>query len=470
MSDTSVQSNNRCCSNKQNYIPIGLFAFSFITTSLASGIVYGWPSLRLQILSEEGSSLDERTLGAIFTAGSWATQASGFIFGIARDRWLGTRITALVAIVLTAMGIIGIAFSSSTRSGGGGASWIVSLFLVGMGAGIQACLQPVACLFRLDVQGVVMSVLSGGFQVSGLVFLVLTSVSDGRRIPFTGFGITLMVLGCIAVVVLPRGHFNRTEYSEVDSNSDGGGAENNKAEEENDEDGSHNTLQNNPEAGAAGNEGAAAPTEELQQPNNDDETVVQTPSITHQLKSTEYICLILWLSILLIPLQVYVATIGYQLEQKGDEHGTFTRLFSVLYASSAVTSPLLGKICDTAGLGVAQALATILLAASFFLLSFDSIPLSVHTIGMMAYCLGRMMVFATFFTNIGKRFGYGNYGTLSGLGLLLSAIISLLQYPLINAVTDGNDLTVNIVCGISVASTLPYCIWLGLRERQENII
>ena len=76
------------------------------------------------------------------------------------------------------------------------------------------------------------------------------------------------------------------------------------------------------------------------------------------------------------------------------------------------------------------------------------------------------MVFSTYFTNVGKRFGYGHYGTLSGLGLLLSGLVSLLQYPLIALAIDGYDVEVNVASAFVMACMLPYCLWLGFRERK----
>ena len=64
------------------------------------------------------------------------------------------------------------------------------------------------------------------------------------------------------------------------------------------------------------------------------------------------------------------------------------------------------------------------------------------------------MIFTAFFTNLGKRFGFINYGTLAGLGLIVSAILSLLpRYPLISLATTGNASLVNFVSG-SVAPGL----------------
>lgn len=203
-------------------------------------------------------------------------------------------------------------------------------------------------------------------------------------------------------------------------------------------------------------------------------TEIVDDSLTNQLKSSEYIWLVIWFSAVLIPLQYYIATIGYHMEQKGDVDAKYTKYFAILYAGSAVTSPFLGTICDAFGLGVGQGVATTLSAISLLLLSSDSISLEAHVVGMAFYGTGRLMVYGSFFANVGKRFGYRNYGTLCGFGLLMSGIVSLLQYPLIAAVTsvaggsDGrNSKIVNVGCGIGMLGMLPYCIWLGLRERSK---
>jgi len=68
-------------------------------------------------------------------------------------------------------------------------------------------------------------------------------------------------------------------------------------------------------------------------------------------------------------------------------------------------------------------------------------------------------------SNIGRRFGYTNYGTLSGSGLLISAIFSLFQYILIAAASDGAAKAVNWGCGAVLLCLTPYCAWLAVTER-----
>jgi hypothetical protein len=182
------------------------------------------------------------------------------------------------------------------------------------------------------------------------------------------------------------------------------------------------------------------------------------------MKSVEFILLTAWVSISLAPLQYFVGSIGFQLEEKGDDDGFYTNLFSITYAAGIVVAPVGGYLVDNLGLGIAQGVATILSAFSLFILA-SNLPLNAQIVGFVAYGAGRMFVFSMHFANVGKRFGYVNFGTLSGVGLLASALVSLVQYPLIALAVDGDASTVNMVCGFVLLGLLPYCVWLNRRER-----
>jgi MFS transporter, LAT3 family, solute carrier family 43, member 3 len=369
------------------YYAAGLYAFAFGTTCLSSGLVYGWPSLR-RLLIQEGSTMDERTLGVIFTVGSITTQSCRFFYGIARDRWLGTKITACVSLLSAAVGSIGIALSN----GDNGASLAISMFFVAMGSGSQLCLQPVAGLFDSSIQGAILASLSGAFQISGLVFVALTAISSNRKVVFSSFSAILFGLCLLAGFLLPLNQFVRIEKDVV-----------------------HATEEEMPpidDAAAGDNVGAVQQNEHDQpkstqtMPNSngdfvddskDPEKIVQleepltpnaAPTAMELLKCTEYIWLVIWFTVNLVPLQYYIATIGFQLEQKGDDTGTYTRLFSIIYAASAIFSPFLGKFADVAGMGIAQAVATTTSAISLFLLSSYQISLNGHAVGMAFYGLG----------------------------------------------------------------------------------
>jgi MFS transporter, LAT3 family, solute carrier family 43, member 3 len=183
------------------------------------------------------------------------------------------------------------------------------------------------------------------------------------------------------------------------------------------------------------------------------------------LKCPEYIFLLIWFSLTLVPMQYYIGSLGYQLDKRGfGDAGP--SLFAILYAASAGFSPFLGSLADFMGLGFSQGIATLLVACSLFVLATTTTAYEIHAIGMGLYGVGRMMVFGTYFTNVGKRFGYKYYGTLSGLGLMTSGLISLFQYPLIAKASDGYDSLIDICSGVLMVSLLPYCLWLAIHERR----
>ena len=515
--------------------PICLVLFAFLTISLASGLVYGWPTLR-RLLVEEGTSMTEKDLGGIFTVGSWCTQGGRFLSGISRDRFCGTRITTALCLLAAAMGCTGLAFADKDDK----VALYVSFFLVGFASGSQLCLQPVAGLFDKSVQGTILASFSGAFQISGLVFLVLSKITSDRKESLGSFSLVLLVLAMVSLRVLPKLHFSpddgnekleeqeeeeeEQDCSEIraqhrsltaveDGNDEQDALEEGKEEDDSESGAEHISLtavedgndeqdaleegkaENGSTTGAEpltftedGNEqdashySAAVGSEESEKIEESEEAQIllkenadedkkqnnSTEGVMQLIKSIEYFLLLLWFSVLLIPLQYYVATIGFQLERKGDDSGRYIALFSILYASAAILAPLVGKIADKFGVGVGQSLATILSAASFFILSSDSLPLDAHIVGMAFYGVGRMIVFGLFFTNVGKRFGFIHYGTLAGLGLLISSVAGNLQYPLIALAADGYEKEVNITCGtVMLLGGLPYCLWLSRRERRE---
>jgi hypothetical protein len=182
----------------------------------------------------------------------------------------------------------------------------------------------------------------------------------------------------------------------------------------------------------------------------------------------EFLCLVLWFSVMVTPSQYYVLSVGYQLERKGDLDGSFSRAFTLLYGFSAPLAPLAGVCADYLGVAFAQFLATALSLIGYAILFVDK-PLSVQYVGMASYSVGRMFLFATFFANIGRRFGYTHYGAAVGVGMLASAVLSMLQYPMFRAALESktNLALMNVVCVVCAAACLPYCAWLGARERNE---
>ena len=304
------------------------------------------------------------------------------------------------------------------------------------------------------------------------MFLAVLSITSNRTHAFLGLASVICVLSIFAGCMLPVGSSFVMVVDDINSNSSNNNNDATMMEQANvDED---EVLPQVVEEEKEQEE----EWEDDDEPDINISTVSSSPTTSSSLHNKldrikriliqkEYIALLAWFSTCIVPLQYYVGTIGYQLESLGDDDGYYTGLFSIIYASAAALAPFGGYLSDRLGLGLTQGLATSLSAASFYFLATGSLQLQVP--GMCVYSVGRMFVFGTYFTNIGKRFGYANYGLLAGLGLMLSAIISLCQYPLIALVTNGNARQVNLICGsVLLIVGIPYCLWLGIREKKDR--
>lgn len=393
-----------------------LYCTSFLTVAFGAGLINGWPALRRQLISENQSSsaLSEKSLGFIFTVGSWSNIAFRILFGLARDNF-GTKRTVGVSIFFVTCGIFGLAWSDSDDV----VSLAFSMAFVGLGSGIHMCVQPVAALYENN-SGTVLSSLSGAYQISALVFPALATLRIGRPAAYGGFAIVIMLLGGFSVYALPLGSSFLMEETE-------------------------------------------------EKPRKDDpvnNSGLSNSSAFKQMRSLEYIMLLLWFSICLTLYQYYIATIGFQLEAKGDASGHYTGLFSPIYASAAFFSPFGGSLADYFGIGATQALATVSFAFSMFILSSSWGGLNGQVIGMVIFALSTCQIFGMYNTNIGKRFGYANFGTLSGVGLLICGILGLFQCVLISWAVSGFETVIDFCCGVILLLLLPYCFWLRTQERN----
>jgi MFS family permease len=481
---------------RRKYRSWTLYILTFALTSLVAGLVYGWPALREQLL-DDNSTLSESQLGIIFTIGSWSTQGGRFFVGLARDRF-GTQRVLCSCMMLVVLGCVGIGVSDPDSV----TSLTISLFLVGLGSGVQLTTQPVASLFPNHV-GLTLSSLSGAFQVSGLIFLALTSRDASRIVSFLVYAGVLAALTVVAALFYPEGKSfliediaDSNDNSQQEESSDKAdarlsqtettaapaddtesacmqGSQSQAPESGDAQDGEERGTYEGVEAMLGERKGLEETSEmsdgkQLSSESDNGSSDEPSDSLTafQQIKTSEYVLLCAWFSICLIPLQYYVGSIGFQLEERGDETGFYTDLFAYTYAGATVSAPMSGFLADRCGLGVAQGVGTGLVAIAFFLLASYDLSLNVQAIGLVTYGVGRMAIFGIFFTNCGKRFGYGNYGTLAGLGLLISAIFSLLQYPLISLASEGYSSTINLVSGIVLCVQAPYFVWLFRRERR----
>ena len=261
-----------------------LFTLAVVGTTLVGGTVYGWPALRRDLIREDGGGISEKQLGAVFTAGSWSANGGRFVIGLCRDAW-GSRRTACACLAAVMLG--GILIATSTNDDVPRLAF--GMFCLGLGSGVQMCLQPVCGLFpsRLSTA---MATLSGAFQISGLVFTVLSAAGD-RRLAYLGHAAVAGILLVSSAVMLPWGkeYVLRTTATPPER--------------------ANEPLGNKIDVAEAAATMGDAMTNIVRE--NDCE-IQKRMSRRDQMMSTEYLLLITWFSILMAPLQYYITSIGTQ--------------------------------------------------------------------------------------------------------------------------------------------------------------
>lgn len=447
------------------------FLFATVSIFMSSGLFYGWPSLRYKLKS----SLSNKQLDYMFTVGSLSSYGLRSVFGLIRDR-KGTRVTTCCALTCTVIGCIGFAIFSSDNLHGLSAS----IFFLGCGSSVQLCLQPIAAFFPSRYHGFILSVLSGSFQMSGLVTSLLVAGNE-RSLTYGIYSVFLVCLIAIALRILPDKNIqfdnDTLEYqscvvpSIVTSNGlsqnkhtielNNTLTKNNFQDEYFDDSGHTNS---NDTCATGGKDGGTSNNVNV----GDSTTVIKYAhnDLKNIMRSMDYMLLILWFSVQVIPSQYYIGTIGYQLEKRGiDEDGHFSYMFPYVMALAALTSPIIGIIADNYGIVQTHLCSTIFPSISLFILSSSSN--SWHVLGIFVFAVGRIMVFSTFFIHIGKVYQYTHYGTLVGTGFMISAIFSLLQYPLLSKASAGYETLVNSTLAFALLfQGLPYCFWL--HEKGKN--
>merc|ERR1712232_981163 len=137
--------------------------------------------------------------------------------------------------------------------------------------------------------------------------------------------------------------------------------------------------------------------------------------------------------------QFTIGTIGTQIEAQGDFSGDVPRLFNLCFACSWVVCPFIGALIDKVGFPKVMSLVNALLICVCSCPATKLRPL--HYVACVLYAMGRVSLWATFFSFMGGVFGFGNYGKLAGGGLFLSSCVSLLQYVLLSMTIEhlGSD-------------------------------
>ena len=401
------------------------------------GVVYGWPSMRAILRREQvlmpssclvnassASNLtvckeQELAFGAIYTFGAWSNQGGRLFLGMLVDH-SGPRISCVISSLLFACGSA--IFSHSLGSLAG---LSVGFFLIGFGgAGAQIAVQSVAALYN-ENRSTAMASLSGAFQFASGFYLYYDLFNRNSAVSLNTLllihAAIAIVMATLAFAVLPMQAFGvATSRSSLPVVVLKG--------------------QTDESTASAVNGGVAATaTRDV------DSVPLKARSFWQQALSPEFARVTAFFTVGVLQCQFTVATIGVQLDLKGDQAGAGTRLFAAAMVASCLWTPLYGQLIDRLGFGFGLSLLNCLLLVALGGLIAPSLGLAYAAVAFF-YPIGRLSHWATFFAYLACVFGFRHFGKLVGLGMTVAALVSLLQYPLLELTFrafDGSFVAVN---------------------------
>lgn len=387
-------------------------------------------------------------LNAIYVAASWGAQASGLL-GFVLDR-LGVKVT--IAAASFGIAASSLVFAMSTQHGFN--AWLPAMLVMGFcGNGIYLAAQKVGRLFP-DYPNMSLFAITAFFAPGTLVFSFFHALEmhgvESIKTTFLLYAGFQALLTLVSLAVWPS-NFDLPMHLVGD-----GGRDPDSPEDKWD---------------------AAAPGGTADPEDGSGQLIVKTPGGTPvpflaQLKDVRFLAQVTFFSILVLPAQYYIGTLGSQISRLNSSEEAIDRYvqnFNLTYSGVSLITPLFGLVVDKLGFGAGFGLANLLMIGAFALFSYSP-ELEWFIVSYGLYTFARNAQFSTFFTYLAKTFGAKHMGKLMGIGFITSAMVSLLQAPLLHLVIadfDANYSTGNLVLMGLMTLLFAYCGWVAWGERRE---
>jgi len=408
-----------------------LWLSAFIQVGFLAGATYGWANLE-EILERDGywtndPSTEETNYGLVYTIGSWFSQAGRLFVGVYLD-WFGVKVTTVTGCAMSCIGLVLFAVSNT------GMNFVYPAFiLISLGGpAVQLATQSVSNLFAN--KAMVMSSLTWAFQLSTLWFMLCNILNEdgvNENLLFMCYAGVAALLGLQCYLMYPK-KFNTSKLL-------GGGGHGH----------SRKSM--------------------LITSGRYEADFLETGTLWQMMFSMDYIFLNMWYSFYILYLQFYVMTIGTQTELVTGENMAVE--FTIALCTVSSSAILIGFAMDKFGFGIVV-LCNIgfSMGASFCITSPET---GVQWLGFILYVLSRVTTYGTFFAFIGINFGFKYFGTLAGIGLLLSGCFSLFQYLVLDIVENdmgGDYNAMNILMAVWVAAWGGlYAFWLFGQEVKSAL-
>jgi len=388
-----------------------LWFAAFVQVGILAGATYGWPNY-VEVLERAGyygGDADEQTtnLALIYTVGSWFNQGGRLLIGVYLD-YFGVKITTATGCFMSAIGLIFFTFSTPSVN-----LLYPGFILISLGGpALQLATQSVSKLF--ENRAMVMASLTWAFQLSTLWFMLINVLNEGGISAGVLNGIyagVAVILGIQCLWIWPRTFEGASQLKDdTESNSVQAGKK-------------------QPTKGGHGHSRQTLLSEERGYPAD----FLETATFLEMLKTPDYIMLNIWYSVYVLYLQFYVMTLSDQTEAATGE--SMAVQFGIVLCTFSATAIGMGYLIDKIGFSVPVLINSFVSMLAILLLSVESSTL--QWFGFMLYVLSRVTTYGLFFAYIGINFGFRFFGTLAGLGMLISAFFSIFQYLCLSIVTGS---------------------------------
>ncbi|KAK9815693.1 hypothetical protein WJX72_008206 [[Myrmecia] bisecta] len=422
---------------------------------LQGGITFGWNALSLMI-KEQGNFAEgcgqvapgdtctsqENKLALIYILGVFATNFSAAFIGPVLDL-IGPKYTACAGCALNSLGVVLFGLSSSTSFN----AFIPASILVGLGGlAYHLAMFNASSLFPHH-RGLASATYVAAYIGSAGVYIVWKAVYDSLGGSHTAYRYTLVVYGLGCLVFLPLALWINPRWAlhvgqvYVLTKSWRFKALN-MADLE-----SHRS-----EAGSS--KPALQPQKRF----------------LRQLQTVEFFGLTAFFCLNVFILQFYLGTARIQLEDKGDTRHAYISIINIISALGMLAFPLAGWLLDSGGYALSLIIINGLNVASAVLQAVPNLAVQILQFVLWSGC--RFLMYALYYTFIGKIFGYHAFGKLIGVTNVVNGVFGLIQIPLAHVALSSlrhRFWILNMADALVLLPLFAFCALMWRWERR-NII
>ena len=363
---------------------------------VSAGIVFGFPSLAVLLLSEgqyaglcigaEASpcAAQQTRLERVFVVGQASLGAGMFLNGRLLD-WLGPRKVTLSCLCVMGIGLLLLALADSGRFD----AFDVACALLGFGgSGLHLGAFHVSALFEQRRRGTVTSVLVGTFIFSGIMWLgwAMLCINWGANRMVVG----LVHAGVVLFVVLPASSQLQPPRRFRDGDTV--------------------TIQRLSLKLQSPGEGVAAGTP----------TTATTRPPGPKYLSIKFAGILLFFGTHYVNFAFLLGVWGGKLQAMGDRDGLYPRILSLAMPLFALTVPLIGQLIDKCGLPIAFVVTSLCGVGYNVLIVMNRVPGALVVLAIAVFSFFRVLVFSAMFSYVAKHFGLANFGRVCGVVLSVS--------------------------------------------------